>query len=70
MDRLTCMMSGTITTTLLQKRMNQGAQIYLQVTIAFLNSPKPNTMGKLKTRLVSEVSTSVKSDIYIGERQK
>ena len=26
--------------------------------------------GKSKTRLVSEVSTSVKSDFYIGERQK
>ena len=26
--------------------------------------------GKSKTRLVSEVSTSVESDFYIGERQK
>ena len=26
--------------------------------------------GKLKTRLVSEVPTSVKSDFYIGKRQK
>ena len=26
--------------------------------------------GRLKTRLVSEVATSIKPDFYIGERQK
>ena len=70
MNGLTRMMNGTINTIHLLKKMNPEAHIRSRVTTAFLNSPRPNTMGNQKTRLMSEVPTSIKSDFHIGRRQK
>ena len=46
------MMYGTITTKLLQKRMNQGAHTRLWVTTAFIKSPKPSTTENRKQDLL------------------
>ena len=52
MKGLTRIMSGTVTTTFLQKRMNQGAHTRLWVITISLNSPKSSTMGNQKPDLL------------------
>ena len=64
---MTC---GMITPIHLRKRMNLGAHTQSRVTTTFLNSPKPNTTeNQTKKRIVNEIPISIKSDVYIGERQ-
>ena len=49
---LTRMMSGTITTTFLEERMNQGAHTRIRVITASLKSPRPSTTGNQKQDLL------------------
>ena len=52
MNGLTHMMSGTVITIFLQRRMNQGAHTRLQVITTSLNSPKSSITGNQKQDLL------------------
>ena len=66
---LTTMMCGIITSTHLQKEMKWGGSHTFNDDTNVFNLTKTKYNRKSKTRIVSEVSTSNKSNFYIGRCQ-